>query len=209
VANTFSGTGLYSPSQIKHILRIARERASQEEQRTKKYMADALGITVERLTRMEVGTSEIPFEIAQQWCLILEDYTAFKKIKHIYGMGLPPVDPWLLQSVPDQLSNFLDQANQAIEAAQELLHKSTQLRRNEQFSDKDQHDILRLAEEILDVQQASECVIASLTMKWNLDYSTLIKNWTQEALMDKVIIPSVSQFETMRKETFFEERARR
>lgn len=209
VANTLSKTRLYSPSAIGDILRIARERARQEEQRTKKYMAEALGITVDRLTRMEQGTSQVPFEIAQEWCSILGDYTALKKIKHIYGLALPPVDPWLLQSIPNQLTNFIQQATGAVEAAKKLLHMSKQLRYNDPITESMKSDMLKHAEEVLDVQQASDCVLAALRMHWELDYEILVKNWIQEAIADRVIIPSVSQFETMRKETFFQERAGR
>lgn len=207
MANTFTSVRLYPHSKIGDILRIARERASQEEQRTKKYMSDQLGITVERITRMEAGTAQVPFEIAVDWCQLLGDYTALKHIKHCYGLALPPTDPWLLQSVPDQLNNFIHQAHGAIEAAQALLMLSHQ-RRRESFSENTEREILCLAEEILDVQQSFDCVIASLQMNWNMDTDTLFKNWIQEALTDQVIIPSISEFEKIRKQEFFEERER-
>ncbi|MGG3798019.1 hypothetical protein [Metabacillus fastidiosus] len=207
MANTFSNIRLYSPSAIGDILRISRERACQVEQRTKRYMADALGITEKRLTGMENGTSQVPFEIAMQWCQILEDYTALTKIKHIYGMALPPTDPWLLESVADQLSNFIQQAQGAIEATEKLLQVSRQRRYGQQFSESEALEILKQSEEILDVQQAAECVIAALKMNWDMDVNQLFKNWIQEALVDKVIIPSVSEFENRRKEVFFKERS--
>lgn len=207
MGNTFSKTRLYSPSSIGDILRISRERACQEERRTKRFMAEALGITVTRLTNMEEGVSQIPFEIAIEWCQVVEDYTALEKIKHIYGMDLPPTDPRLLDSVQDQLTNFIEQATQAISAAEELLRLSKDMRPgtgSEKFAD----IILEKAEEILDVKQAASNVLTVLNTKWGLNLEKLNRNWIQEAIVDQVIIHSVSQFEDIRKEIFFENRYR-
>lgn len=208
MSNTLTKARLYSPSAIGEILKIARERASQEEHRTKQYLAGQLGITVARLTNIEKGYSVPPFELAADWCQAVGDYTALKKIKHIFGMSLPPTDPWLLQSVPDQLSNFIKQAQGAIEAAEALLQMSHQRRPRSGFTEMDKADMLAYAEEILDVHQSADCVIASMRQNWELEYETLLKNWIQEALADRVIIPSVSEFEAIRKEEFFAERAR-
>jgi len=209
VANTLTKARLYPPSAIGEILKIARERARQEEQRTKRYMTEELGITADRLTKIENGTAQVPFELAVQWCQILGDYTALNKIKHIYGMALPPADPWLLESVADQLNNFIRQAKGAIEAAECLLDMSSQRRRRSTFSEHDKQRILELSEEILDVQQSSECVISSLKINWDLDTDALFKNWIQEALADQVIISSVTEFDNIRKEQYFEDRLER
>ncbi|MGM7634206.1 hypothetical protein [Bacillus sp. Hm123] len=208
MANTFSKTRLYSPSAIGDILRIARERSCQEERRTKRYMAKALGITVDRLTRMEEGTSQVPYDLAVEWCNIVNDQTALKQINHIYGMTLPPTDPRLLLSVPDQLNNFIRQAKRAIEAAKALKDISRNRRPGRPFSEHDERSILNLSEEILDVQQSSECVIGSMEENWGLCKDTLHRNWITEAISDHVIIHSVTQFEEIRKEQFFEARAR-
>lgn len=205
MGNTLSKVRLYSPSSIGSILRIARERACQEERRTKRYMAESLGITVSRLTNIEEGFSQIPFEIAIEWCQIVEDDTALEQIKHIYGMDLPATDPRLLESVQDQLSNFIEQATQSIKAAEDLLRLSKDIRPRtgtEKYAD----IILEKAEEILDVKQAASNVLTSLKMKWKLDTDQLHRNWIQEAIADEVIIPSVSQFENIKKELFFENR---
>ncbi|EIJ79168.1 hypothetical protein PB1_16464 [Bacillus methanolicus PB1] len=209
MANAVAKTRLYSPSAIGNILRIARERACQEERRTKRYMAEALGITVERLSRIEAGTAQVPFELAVEWCHIVEDYTALAKIKHIYGMELPPTDPRLLKSVSDQLVNFIRQASDAIEAAKKLLYISTQLRPGDQISETLEADVLNHAEEILDTKQAAECVLDSMQRNWRLCRDTLNRNWIQEAIADRVIISSVAQYENIRKEIFFEERSRK
>ncbi|WP_366160627.1 hypothetical protein ABXS71_17005 [Bacillus infantis] len=208
MANTFTKTRLYPPSAIGVILRIARERACQEEQRTKRYMAEVLGITVERLTRMEAGTAQVPFEIAIEWCQVLEDYTALNKIKHIFGLELPPTDPRLLTSVPDQLVNFIRQASGAIESAKKLLHMSTQIRPGDQGGEVMEAAMLREAEEVLDTKQAADCVLGALSQNWGLSLTTLHSNWTQEAIADKVVISSITQFEHISKERFFADRAR-
>ncbi|MED4885048.1 helix-turn-helix transcriptional regulator [Bacillus smithii] len=204
MANTLTKPRLYSPSQIGDILRIARERACQEERRTKRYMAEALGITVDRLTRIENGTAQVPFELAIEWCEIVEDDTALAQIKHIYGMDLPPTDPRLLDSVPTQLANFISQAKQAIEVAKRLLKMSTEIRPGDNLSDS--YDLLKDVEEFVDIKQATECVLTSLKNNWKVNMDKVNQNWTQEAIHDRVIIPSVSQFESIRKEIFFAKR---
>lgn len=204
MGNAFAKTRLYSPSAIGDILRIARERACQEERRTKRYMALALGITVDRLTRMENGTARVPFEIAIEWCRVVEDETALEQIKHIYGMGLPPTDPRLLDSVPTQLANFIRQANQAIDAAKRLMQMSTDLRPGDQVSES--NEVMRDAEDLLDIKQAAECVLASMKKNWGLNIEKVNQSWMQEAIVDRVVIQSVSEFEKIRKEQFFAER---
>jgi transcriptional regulator with XRE-family HTH domain len=207
VGNKISKTRLYSPSSIGDILRIARERACQEERRTKRYIAEALGITSARLTSIEDGYSQIPFELAVEWCNIVEDDTALEQIKHIYGMDLPPTDPRLLFSVPEQLVNFIKQANEAIESAQKLLHISARLRPGDEISQKYESDVLRHAKQILDTKQAAECVLKAMEKKWGLCRETLNRNWIQEGIADRVIIQSVSQYENIKKESFFQNRA--
>lgn len=208
MANTVNRTRLYSPSAIGSILRIARERACQEERRTKRYMIEHLGITVDRLNRIEAGTAQVPFDLAVEWCNLVGDKTALKQILHIYGMDLPPTDPRILTSVPEQLINFIRQATDAIEAANKLLHFSTRLRPGDSITDDYQLEMLKQAEEILDIKQSAECVITSMEEKWGLDTDTLNRNWIQEAIVDRVIIESVTKYETIRKEQFFNERAK-
>ncbi|WP_042348294.1 helix-turn-helix domain-containing protein [Bacillus massiliigorillae] len=208
MANIFNGATLYSPSQIGSILRISRERACQEEQRTKKYVAEQLGITVQRLTNIEAGFSQPPFELATDWCRVVGDYTALSQIKHIYKMGLPPTDPRLLESVPNQLNNLVAQAEGAIEAAKKLSKISMNMRPGDMFNEVQNYEVVKLAEEILDMQQAAEATLISLCNNWGINFDDVVKNWTQEAIADRVIIPSVSQYENIRKEQFFANRMR-
>lgn len=205
MGNIVSRTRLYSPSQIGHILRVARERACQEERRTKRYMSEALGITTVRLKNIEDGMAQVPFELAVDWCNAVEDETALEQIKHIYGMDLPATDPRLLESVQNQLSNFIEQATQSVTAAEELLRLGKDMRPGKGV-EKYAETILSKAEEILDVKQAAASVLTALKKKWGLDLEQLQKNWIQEALSDQVIIQSVSQFENIRKEIFFDQR---
>lgn len=170
-------------------------------------MAEALGITVTRLTNIEDGFSQVPFELALDWCNIVEDETALEQIRHIYLMDLPATDPRLLESVQNQLSNFIEQATQSVTAAEELLRLGKDMRPGKGV-EKYAETILAKAEEILDVKQAASSVLTTLKRKWGLDSDQLQRNWTQEALSDQVIIQSVSQFENIRKEIFFQERSR-
>ncbi|USK71733.1 helix-turn-helix domain-containing protein [Peribacillus asahii] len=208
MSNNLNRVVLYSPSQIGEILKIARERACQEERRTKRFVSEGLGITVQRLTNIEEGFSNPPFELAVDWCQLVEDYTALEKIKHIYQMGLPATDPRLLESVPNQLINLIQQATGAIGAAESLLQISKDMRPGKPISERTSSDMLHLAEEILDLKQAVEATLSSMRKNWGLDIEQVTKNWIQEALADQVIISSVSHFEDIRKEQYFEERAR-
>ena len=203
MANKGYQSRLYGPQSIGRILRIARERASQEERRTKRYMAEALGITVDRLTRMENGTAQISFEIAVEWCRIVEDDVALQKIEHIYLNELPPTDPRLLQNVTDQLVNFRRQAEEAIKAVDKLLEISLQQRPGKQMDKNQTEDAYRYAEEILDTYQAAECVLKSMQDQWRLDIDRLKQSWILEAIAEGVVIPSVSAYENLKKDEFF------
>lgn len=207
MTNTRSRACLYSPSQIGEILKIARERSCQEERRTKRFMAKELGITEQRLTNIEKGFSHPTFEIAADWCRIVEDYVALAKIKHIYRMGLPPTDPRLLISVPNQLTNLIKQAHGAIGAAESLMQISADMRPGRTISDHVATDILKMAEEILDMKQAAEATLQSMQKSWNLNIEEVERNWIQEAIADQVIIPSVTAYEVIRKEEFYEQRS--
>lgn len=208
MANTRKRACLYSASQIGEILKIARERSCQEERRTKRFMAKELCITEQRLTNIENGFSQPTFEIAADWCRISQDYVALAKIKHIYRMGLPPTDPRIQNSVPDQLTNLKKQAKGAIMAAESLLEISTDMRPGRTLTDRIVADIIKMAEEILDMKQAAESTLQAMVKNWHLNIEEVERNWIQEALADQVIIPSVTAYEVIRKEEFFEQRAR-
>ena len=207
MSNNSNRVILYSPSQIGTVLRVARERSCQVERRTKRYISHALGITERRLTNIEEGHSIPPFELAVDWCRIVQDYTALDKIKHIYQVGLPATDPRLLESVPNQLSNLIQQATGAIEAAESLFKMSKDMRPGRSMNEQTTLEMINMAEEILDLKQAAEATLSSMRQNWGLDMEQVIKNWTQEAIADEVIIPSVSFYENLRKEQYFEDRA--
>lgn len=46
--------------------------------------------------------------------------------------------------------------------------------------------------------------LMSKVENWNLDIEEVERNWIQEAIADEVIIPSVSKFESIRKQQFFD-----
>ncbi|MEH6943513.1 sporulation sigma factor-processing peptidase [Bacillus sp. JJ722] len=207
MSNTRVRGSLYSASQIGEILKIVRERACQEEQRTKTYFCTQLGITQQRLTNIESGFSAPPFELAADWCRLVGDHTALSKIKHIYRVGLPATDPRLLISVPNQLQNLIQQAEGAIKAAETLLSISKDMRPGRKIKEAVNAEIEKLAEEVLDLQQAAEATLLSMSENWKLDLDKVMSNWTQEALVDQVIIPSVGHFDDIKKQTFFAKRA--
>ncbi|ALA55029.1 helix-turn-helix transcriptional regulator [Shouchella clausii] len=207
MANTLSQTRLYHASQIGDVLRIARERASKPEHRTKQRMAEELGITVARLTRIEEGTAQVPLELAIQWCQIVNDHTALAKVRHIWGLDLPATNPLLQEDMLSQLINFRRQATQAIEAIAGLLDISVQLRPGDNVTERFGKELYEHAEEILDMKQATESLLTSLSLNWGLDREKLRRSWTQEALADGVLVTSVSHYEEIKKEQFFSERA--
>ncbi|WP_203363051.1 sporulation sigma factor-processing peptidase [Bacillus sp. REN10] len=206
MTNTLKRTCLYSPSQIGEILKIARERSCQEERRTKRYVSEQLGITLQRLNNIEAGFSQAPFELAADWCRLVEDETALAKIKHAYQISLPATDPRLLQSVENQFTNLIEQSKQAITAAKILRKMGKDMRPGQSLTEQTNLEILKLAEEILDLKQAADATLTSMRMNWNLDTEEVTRSWILEAISDRVIIPSVSKFEEIRKEQFFSAR---
>lgn len=206
MANTITKNRLYSPSSIGPTLKVARERARKDERRTKQFMAATLGITVQRLTNIENGQAPVPFELALDWCDICEDFTAKEKIKHTYGISLPATDPRLLESVPNQLANFMRQAQQAMDAAKELLIMSTQIRPGEPLSERFTSDMYKHGEEVLDMKQATESLLQSMAINWDLDRQKLRGSWIQEAIADKVVLPSFNAYEELRVNQFHENR---
>ncbi|GGE47976.1 hypothetical protein GCM10011391_28450 [Pullulanibacillus camelliae] len=193
-------TTLYGGSAIPTILKIARERSTNENMRTKKALADALGTTPYRIAYIEAGVKQINLEDALEWCKVTEDRTAHKAILHAYGYGLPPTDPRLLQSLPNQLVNYIEQAKQGIEAAEKLLSISTQLRPHQRLDEYLVNDIQRLAEEILDTDQAAECVLESIRINLDVDIEDIRYRWIREALADEVVINTVSKMDEIQRE---------
>lgn len=191
---------IYRASSIARILRIARERSVNENLRTKTALAEELGITALRLTNMEKGTSLIPLDLAYEWCKAVEDKTAWRAIMHAYGESLPPTDPQLLNSVANQLTNYIEQSQQGIRAAERLLQISKDRRPKLAFSDKQVDEIINLATEIRDTDQSSECVLDSLAMNWNVCTDEVDRRWIQEAAVDRVIVTSLKQLDEIKRE---------
>lgn len=87
----------------------ARECCEDETLTPKKGLAVHLGITYERLKNIEAGISQVPFELAMDWCDATRAPLNKQAIKHIYGVGLPPTDPRLTSDVNLQLMNYIKQ----------------------------------------------------------------------------------------------------
>ncbi|WP_374452347.1 N-acetylmuramoyl-L-alanine amidase C-terminal domain-containing protein [Bacillus sp. 17RED48] len=62
------GTSIYCNSAIGELLQNARECCDNVQLKTKKGLSKYLGITHERLTRIESGLSKPEFELAMDWC---------------------------------------------------------------------------------------------------------------------------------------------
>jgi hypothetical protein len=198
--NTASKLKIYRTLRIKDILRIARERAVNPNMRTKKALSDALGITYMRLSGMEDGTSQIPMELAYEWCQVTGDRSAWQAILHIYGYTLPPTDPRLIESLSDQLTNYIEQAREGMAAAERLQEISSDRRPGVDFDERDIEEILRLAKQIRDTDQSSECVIESLEINWDLCIEDVDRQWTQQALSDHVVVPSIDELDEIKRE---------
>lgn len=192
---------------MRRVLKTARESACQPEHRTKQGLANAIGIQAKRVTGIEDGTSECTLDLAIAWCEAVEDQTAKAKILHMYDLGLPVTNPLLIDNPLTQILNFKRQAAQAIDALDEIMDLSIQLRPGDNMAEKFKEELYRHAEEILDMKQASDCLLESLRVNWGLDRGKLRSNWTLEALADGILIQSVSHYEEIKKNQIYAERA--
>ncbi|WP_153465045.1 helix-turn-helix domain-containing protein [Sediminibacillus terrae] len=200
MANITKRLSIYRTSSVPSLLRIARERSDNPNMRAKVTLSEELGIDRKRLSRMEEGTSPIPLDLAYEWCKVCGDMVAWRAIKHVYGDGLPPTDPRLIESLPNQLQNYIEQAEEGIKAAKKLLDMSADLRPGIGFNNQQLEEIETLATEIRDTDQASECVLDSLTINWGVSLEEVDRRWTQQALADHIVIPSVDQMDEIKRE---------
>ncbi|WYU50002.1 hypothetical protein MHH67_11425 [Bacillus sp. FSL K6-0047] len=206
MSNKDTTTRIYPVSQIGRVLKIAREGSCQEEQRTKRNLAETLGITARRLTAIEEGEAPCSLDLAIEWCRAVKDYTALSKILHMFDLGLPATNPLLLEDPLQQILNFRRQAKQAIDAITELMDLSVRMRPDDVMAERFPTDFYKCAEEILDMKQASEALLTSMSINWGLDREKLRRSWTQEALVDGVLVNSVTHYEEIKREKFFSER---
>lgn len=121
-------------------------------------------------------------------------------ILHTYGAGLPPTDPRLIESLPNQLNNFIEQAEEAITAARRLLEISADQRPSIGFSRDKKEEIIKLATEIRDNDQACECALDSLVLNWGVSISDVDRRWTQPALADHVVVTNVDLMDEIKRE---------
>ncbi|PHA00913.1 sporulation sigma factor-processing peptidase [Bacillus pseudomycoides] len=181
---------IYSNSAVGKLLKNARECCENAHYRTKKGLAQYLGITNERLTRIEAGLSKPEFELAMDWCYATGAKLNQQAIKHIYGVGLPPTDPRLTQDVNLQLMNYIKQAEEGIAAAREIM-KLQVTTRSWQLDEKKEYEYAIHAKEIFDTIQATHCVIQALEQVHFGIMEQIQKNWLQKAISDNVVIQTV------------------
>ncbi|WP_054634839.1 hypothetical protein [Thalassobacillus sp. C254] len=205
--NKTRGAQLYKPSAIPLILKIARERACQSERRSKKWLSEHLGITQKRLTNIEDGTAQAPLDLCLEWCDAVEDEVAKEQIQHIYGLGLPPTDPRLLESVPAELANFEKELDEAKKAADEIKGMSQRFRSWAGLPQRDAEQLQNdIARQILDIQHAAKCLLHAMKNEWNLNQTYVETDWINRAIHNGVIVHRVSDYEELMRERTDQER---
>ncbi|MGG0511540.1 helix-turn-helix domain-containing protein [Bacillus pseudomycoides] len=192
------GTSIYCNSSIGGLLRNARECCENAHYRTKKGLAEYLGITYERLKNIESGFSKVPFELAMDWCDATGAPLNKQAIKHIYGVGLPPTDPRLTSDVNLQLMNYIKQAEEGIAAAKEIMNLQIKTR-SWKLDEKKKHEYAVHAKEIFDTIQATQCVVQALEQVHFGIMEQIQKSWLQKAMSENVIIQSVDSLMTLTK----------
>ncbi|PGT60345.1 sporulation sigma factor-processing peptidase [Bacillus cereus] len=184
------GTSIYSNSSMSNLLQNARECCENAELKTKKGLAKYLGITYERLLRIESGQSKPEFELAMDWCDAVKAPLNKQAIKHIYGVGLPPTDPRLTQDVNLQLMNYIKQAEEGIRAAKEIMTLQVTTR-PWQMNDANKKEYAQHAIEIYDMIQATNCVIQALEGVHPGLFEEVKGNWLRKAISESVVVRSV------------------
>ncbi|MDA2667658.1 sporulation sigma factor-processing peptidase [Bacillus cereus] len=192
------GTSIYCNSSIGTLLQGARECCEDETLTTKKGLAAHLGITYERLKNIEAGISQVPFELAMDWCDATKAPLNKQAIKHIYGVGLPPTDPRLTQDVNLQLMNYIKQAEEGIAAAKEIMNLQVTTR-SWKNDEKKKHEYAVHAKEIFDTIQATQCVVQALEQVHFGIMEQIQRSWLQKAMAENVIIQSVDSLMTLTK----------
>ncbi|MFZ4452055.1 hypothetical protein [Salibacterium aidingense] len=197
---------LYNPSAIPTILKTARERALKPERRTKRWLTEHLGISERRLTGIEEGTSQIHLDECIEWCEAVEDPEALEQIMHIYGIGLPPTDPRLLESVSDQLDNLKPEIEEAFQAAKQIEQLSQRWRPWKGFKEHDQQLVESTAKQIFDIKHAAECLLSAMEKEWGLNKQHVEATWINGAISNDIVMRSVSDYEKLRRERTDQER---
>lgn len=194
---------VYRPSALGEILKAAREYSVNENIRTKAALSKYLGMTTTRLTGIEDGTSRINLNDALDWCDACSDRMARQAVLHIFGVSRLPTDPRLIQKLEQQLINYIDQAQKGIKAAQALLIFSKDMRPGKKMTDRQITEIKEHAGQIDDTHQASECVLMSIEMNWNIAWADIQNAWTSEALVDRVAVSTVDRLINIEREKVF------
>ncbi|TDQ35239.1 helix-turn-helix domain-containing protein [Aureibacillus halotolerans] len=206
--NKNQGGRIYRASAIKDILRIARERSCQAERRTKKWLAEELGITTVRLTGIEQGTSQVPLDLAIAWCDAVGDKVAKQKILYIYGVALPPTDPRLLESVPAQFINFQSELREAIDQIEIFKQVYLDIRPGRPLKENHLEVAKRAMKQVMDVKQASQCLSAAVEKAIGISVEQTMSSWVQQAVADGVVMRSIDDYEDYAKDRMYEEHVR-
>ncbi|MCQ2010580.1 hypothetical protein NOM01_11185 [Sporolactobacillus sp. STSJ-5] len=194
---------VFRASSLREVLKAAREYSVKENMRTKTGLAEAIGTQRFRIASVEDGLSNISLDEALTWCDACEDRLARQAVLHIFGISRIPTDPRLIEKIEQQLINYIDQAQKGIKAAQELLIFSKDMRPGQELSDRQIAEIKEKAGQIDDTFQASECVLMSIEMNWNIPWADIQNAWMNEALVDKVAVSSVDRLIKIEREKVY------
>lgn len=190
---------IYRTSSVNRILQTARENCPDKELSTKKGLANYLGIGIARLTNIECGFSIPPLELSLDWCAAVGDSEAFQMIQHIYGIGLPPTDPRLLDTTK-QLYNLIKQCEEAVQSANKLMEYIRNIRPKKSISVDDIKRNDEIAKQIYDLKQASSITLNSLETQGLISSKNEVgRLWVQKARVDGILIDSFEEYETLRK----------
>jgi hypothetical protein len=193
-------TKLYSNCGIGRILEIARMYSKDPSVRTKKGLAKSLGITIPRLDGIEKGRSEIPLQLALDWCDAVGDATARDMIEHIYGIDLPPVDPRLLDNAENQIINCLRELEEAIKAVERLADIMGKVRPWQDIPENKVEEILDIGREVLGAQHASASLLKSITKRSSVTMQEIERRWILKTMTNEgVLVSSIDSFEDLRR----------
>lgn len=188
---------IYSNSAVGKLLQNARECCENTHYRTKKGLSQYLGITHERLTRIESGLSKPEFELAMDWCHATGANLHKQAIRHIFGVSLPPTDPRLTSDVNLQLMNYIKQAEEGIAAAKAIM-KLQVATRSWSIDENTKNEYASHAKEIFDTLQATQCLVQALEQNFELT-EEVQRRWLQKALSENVVIQTVDSLMSLTK----------
>lgn len=203
MGNKIGFQSIYRSSALPIILQTARECSIRTDMRTKKAVGVEIGIAPLTVSNIEAGVSQISMDKAIEWCEACRDKLARKAVMHVFGIGRPPTDPRLTRDIGTQLFNYILQLNQGIEAAKELMKIKADMRPGIELSKGQKQRVAELAEEIIDTEQAAECLMESIEINIGVRSEDVQNKWTSEAVSDQVAVSSIERLINLERERVY------